>query len=318
MIQDSRAETPDPRPEVTVGNCICCQDRDPDYEQGYLCCRRCWGRAAAALRQIPDLLAELASLGYVERDNRPLRCSAHGCERLPSLAGYVRRDSKAWPSLPYCDPHAASLIVAADAAGGRWVTTREFDDWAPADPVAHRVSAGPVNGASSAPRVSGSAVPPVPIRIDPTDLLAPARRGSLAVADRSPWPADQIGYLPVATELEFWVTDWAILRGEHLPPPDVASLAGWLRDRLGWACTDHPALDEFTAKLGSIHGALTAATGTGTPRPETLTAPCPGCGMLTLYRDVDAERIACAGDCPLLMTSDDYARYVQTLIKEAA
>jgi hypothetical protein len=188
------------------------------------------------------------------------------------------------------------------------------------DPVANMLTAGPINGAKSAPRVSGSTAAPVPIRIDPTDLTAPARPGSLAVHVCGRWPQDQIGWLSVATELDFWAADWATERHESRPSPQVPFLCGWLLDRLDWAAREHVALDEFATKLSGLYGALTSAVGGWTAKPETLITPCRSCGMLALYREIgpapEYDRVAC-GACPSLLTEFEYAEYVKCLIEEA-
>lgn len=259
--------------------CILCPPRGDDDqghppEPGWRCCWRAHDRMAAALRDIPVLVDELAGLGYVERD--------------------VRQGTRA--------VRDGDRIVRVPA---------------PADPVAHLWPAGPTNGASSQPRVGGSALPSVPIRIDPTDLLAPARPATLAIADTGHYASDQIGYLSVATELEFWARDWADLLGHHLPLPTVPELARWLLNRLEWACAIHPALDEFAGKLRHLRSTLTAACGRSEPRPEALEAPCPGCGQLALWRDPDLESIAC-GCCPVLLSEESYADHVNQLIEEAS
>lgn len=177
-------------------------------------------------------------------------------------------------------------------------------------------------GRSRSARVSGSREAPLPLRVDPLDLSMPARPASTAVKLRGAWSTrggdpDQIGHLSVATELDGYARMWAADRHEHGPDPQVPLLTVWLLDRLDWACEVFPAVDEFAATVGRLYGTLTAATGGFPARPETLTAPCPSCGILGLYRDVDIERVAC-GCCPVLMTDDDYAEYARQLIEEAA
>lgn len=219
------------------------------------------------------------------------------CNELSGL-GYVERDGRA-PKLVFPNGHQS----AGEAVP-------HFD------PISNGLTAGPLNGSKGAPRVSGSTERPVPIRIDPTDLLATSRQGSLAVAVTGAHAQDQIGHLAVATELEFWARDWADSRGENPPLPLVPILCRWLLDRLDWACQHHHALDEFAAALRRLQGALFGLCGYGEPRPETLSAPCPGCHMLTLYRDVDMQRIVCGAGCAELMTEDSYAEYAKRLIKE--
>lgn len=256
--------------------CVICQEAERLVEPGWLVCSRDYWRLSNALRAIPDLVAEIQSLGYVQRDYR----GEHG-------------------------------FAAVDRHGQR---LPHFDQ------IAHALPAGPVNGRTGAPRVSGSNGTPLPIRVDPTDLTAAVRPASTAVHARSPWPADQIGWLSVATELDFWATDWATARNELRPSPQVPLLCSWLADRLDWATSDHQAgtvaLEEFAAKVSSLYGALMSAVGGWAARPETLITPCRSCGMLALYREIGpadgSDRVAC-GACPALLTESDYAEWVTEL-----
>jgi len=124
------------------------------------------------------------------------------------------------------------------------------------DLLARLDPAGAGNG--SGPKVSGSKDPPVPLSVDVVDLTTQSRGGTLTIAG-----PDQIGYLSVATELDFWVMDWRLLLwSDHsIPLPTVAVLAGWLRNRLDIACDEHPAIDEFAAKIRQIHKTLTRMVG---------------------------------------------------------
>lgn len=194
--------------------------------------------------------------------------------------------------------------------------------WPHFDQIANALPSGPLNGPRNGAKVSGSTDRPVPIRIDPTDLLAPARAASTAVHVRSPWPADQIGHLAIATELDFWVVDWAEARGEGRPPiPSVPVLAGWLVDRLDWAIEDHPALDEFAEKVYGIRGALMGALGLYAAPPKSMEAPCgnPRCdgeGSRTLFQEYPGARVQCSM-CTALLSEEEYAEYVRSLIEEA-
>lgn len=248
---------------------------DRDVENNLSVCRRDRERMAFRLRALPRLVADLASLGYVARDDLT--------PRVVYPAGHDREGQPV--------PHL--------------------------DPVARALTAGPLSGASNAPRVNGSGEASVPIRVDPTDLLSPARAGSLAVAARSPWPDDQIGHLSAATELDFWVMDWSILRGESLPAPDVHTLSRWLLDRLDWACREHAAVDEFAEKLRQLHGALSAAAGERPAPPEPRDRECPRCRLLTLVLDRSTGYTECtAEDCRALLTEEDYREYLRDLIAD--
>jgi hypothetical protein len=233
---------------------------------------------AAALRDIPVLVVELSGLGYVERDG------------VVPVLSFPSGHERAGEPVPHLDP------------------------------VARVLTAGPVNGARSGPRVTSSGERSLPIRVDPTDLLLPARPGSVGVKTRGAWSGvpggdpDQVGNLAVATELEFWARDWADARGEGCPLPTVPVLAGWLLDRLDWACASHPALDEFAGKLTHLRTVLTAATGRLPARPEPVDRPCPACHLLMLRRLPDSDYIDCAG-CGRVLTDDEYRDHLEDVIK---
>lgn len=220
---------------------------------------------------------------------------------LASL-GYVQRDYRGLHGFPAVDEHGNRLPHH--------------------DPVANVLPSGPLNGSRSAPRVSGSGDAPVPIRLDPTDLLAPARPASTAVRMAGNWwriaggDPDQTGRLSVATELETWARDWATDRHEGWPDPQVPSLCRWLADRIDWACHDHPAVDEFAADVQRIHGGLMAANGHFGAPPKSMTASCPSCDGLYLTQEYPEGWIECA-NCRRLLNPEEYAEYVRTLIEDA-
>lgn len=161
-------------------------------------------------------------------------------------------------------------------------------------------------GAGSGPKVSGSREAPVPVSLDAVDLAAPARAGSVGIRTRGDWSTkggdpDQVGYLPVATELDTWVRDWITQEwcpGAHLPTPTVAILGGWLRTRLDDACDQHPAVDEFAADVKRVHRSLTRAIGELRNTGERV-GTCPSklrddtrCNT-TLRADPYVDQIAC-------------------------
>lgn len=290
-----------------VTACILHLEDEHPPEPGWLCCWRARDRMAAALRDIPVLVVELSGLGYVERDVRPLKCTMLICDAPARWRGsFEPKDGPPDPRLALCGMHALILFTDGLLFGVRPVLPV-------ADPIAYALTAGPVNGARNGPRVMSSGERSLPIRIDPTDLLAPARPGSLAVAETGLYASDQIGHLAVATELEFWARDWADALGHHIPLPTVPELACWLLDRLDWACQHHRALDEFAGKLRSLRSSLTAAAGRFDAPTEMLAAPCPGCRNELLYRDTDLECIACGG-CPVLLSDEAYAEHARALV----
>lgn len=229
---------------------------------------------------------------------------ASALRQIPRLLADLRD-----PDVPVDDK-----TVRRDDAGRRWPHH---------DPVAATdgTPAGPVPEPSRWSRVAGTRPAREPVNLDAVDLTSrvnhPARqllaRGVLGLDD------DQVGHLSAATILDGWVRDWVERRGrgEGLPRPAAEVLCGWLGDRLDWACAEHPAVDEFADELGELFRTLMGITGWSTPPPETLSVECPSCAMLTLYRDVDLERVAC-GSCPKLMTEGEYAEHCRRLIEEAA
>lgn len=219
-------------------------------------------------------------------------------ELVDELAGggYVQRDGF----------DAKVLFPAGHVRAGELVPHR--------DPVAHALTSGPVNGRSGAPRVAGTGERSLPIRVDPTDLLAAARPASLAVAVTGRYASDQIGHLAVATELEFWARDWADTRRESCPYPTVPLLARWLLDRLDWACSTHPALDEFATKLRDLRGSLTAAAGRLEPFPTPVDRPCPSCRWWALSKAPGEDLIRC-GHCDRALSDDEYRDHLEAVIK---
>jgi hypothetical protein len=180
------------------------------------------------------------------------------------------------------------------------------------DPVASVVPAGMVPGPGHGGRVSGSRERPLVIRVDAHDLAMPARV-------LPPYGEDQVGHPPIATVLDGWVRDWRThrSRGEGLPEPTVKILSDWLLTRLDDACDDHPAIDEFSAALRQIHGALRAQLGMVEVPDYKVGVPCRGCDRITLYRSNGSDYVEC-GSCPSLLSPDDYTRWTGLVSAAAA
>jgi hypothetical protein len=193
------------------------------------------------------------------------------------------------------------------------------EEWPHFDQIANALPAGPINSRAWSARVSGSATPPIPIRIDPVDLTGPARpatwtlyaRGLLGLDD------DQIGTLSVATILWRAVAEWAAALGHaelELPRPTVPIMCAWLRERLDWACEHHPRIADFADELRELQGVLLAANGLIEAPPKLMEARCPSCGNLGLHQAHDEAHIECA-TCPAVVLSPaEYADYARTLI----
>src|SRR6266487_4675277 len=105
--------------------CVLCAKREPDLPP---VCGPCRWLVDLRLREIPDLAAELYSLGSTQRDARPK-----------------------WVD---------ELDEDGDPTGVRILTNQ------PVDPPAHWFTSGPIPGASRAPRVAGSRERGVPVRLD--------------------------------------------------------------------------------------------------------------------------------------------------------
>jgi len=164
-------------------------------------------------------------------------------------------------------------------------------------------------GQAHGQRVSGSREAPLPLRVDPLDLMMPARVGIVHDVWR-----DQTGQVSVATILDLWVRDWRDVRdrGEGLPTPTVLELTRWLGNRLEWACDDHPAVDEFANEMRDLRRILRSFVGVNEIRPEHLDVPCRRCDLLDLHRLPGEDRVEC-GSCGCLMTEAEFTTWTRLL-----
>jgi hypothetical protein len=157
---------------------------------------------------------------------------------------------------------------------------------------AELVPAGPTRQISRS-QIRGVRHCPVPANLDLLDLIGGIRPASLTVP---PDPEVQVGYIAVATELDFWVKDWAGYLGLDLPGAEVPELAQWLRAHLAWACGHHFAVDEFAAKLERLAGVVRHWAGESDDRMKV--GRCPAvrdgrtCGA-TLKADAWLDVIEC-------------------------
>lgn len=170
-------------------------------------------------------------------------------------------------------------------------------------------------GSSGGEKVSGSREAPIPLALDVLDLSLPLRGGQVV---HDPEPGYQVGVIPVVWTLDSWARDWqaTLVPDQRLPVPTVATLAGWLRDRLHLACGKHPAIDECAEELRETVATLRGVLGRADLR-HRLPAPCPDCEMLTLYREDGAEYVEC-GSCHRLWSEDEYAWLVRIAVEEVA
>lgn len=259
---------------------ICVVDQHREVESGQVC-PGCAHRIACDLRDIADLYVELVTELPVN-PNRPIEVTYTEYEA-------IRAKGKKLQWRPVEKTLTCGVDPLAEAAASHAQTT-----------------------SSGTPRVSGSREAPLPLRVDVLDLTMPARGGT--VHDLH---GDQIGHVAVASVLDQWVEDWREHRdrGERRPePPTVVVLVDWLGKRLGDACDDHPAIDEFAADVRRLCRVLRMVTGDGPARPERLPAPCPGCDLLALTRDHAGVRCRACGED---WTEGQYAEWVGRLVRDA-
>jgi hypothetical protein len=154
-------------------------------------------------------------------------------------------------------------------------------------------------GTGTGVKVSGTRTPPLPLALNPLNLLVGAPGGSGAIVD--PF-GDQHGAIPPVVVLDLWVRDWIDVRArdEHDPVPTIATLTSWLIHRLDWALDHHPAIDEFARE---VH--LTLRTIKAVTQAERKGEPVGRCPMETrdggrcgtkLYADPYVDQISC-GRC---------------------
>jgi hypothetical protein len=203
---------------------------------------------------------------------------------------------------PLRDEHGQPWLTCGPCAGRTRRALAELPALVTQAEVEARV---PLKAGAGGPKVGGSTEPRSPLGLDAADLAGPARAGSLTVVDRTAWPEDQIGHLPVATEIEFWARDLAEVRGEGVPLPNVADLCGWLLDRLDDACRNWPPIDEMAPKIWAVHGALMGTLGLVDVPEYKKGVPCPKCGELNLYRANGNTYVEC-GSCPAYISEDEY------------
>lgn len=263
-----------------TGTCISCQERDPLPELAPVC-GVCRSRTRGQLVEIPDLCAVLAAGPRPELQAGP--------------AQLIR-------------------VVAIDVLDDGLVLVESHEHHA--RPIT--IAAGAIPGPPAGPRVAAAGdAAPVPVRLDTVDLLAPARRHTSATVALA-YPEqddDQIGHLSAATVLDGWCRDLAETRRETVPRTLVYQQCRYLLDRLDWACTEHPAVDELATEIGHLWSVLRRAAGLAPPQPELCEGvPCRNldCDLKTLYRVPGSRYIECAS-CGMLLTDEEYDRWVKLL-----
>lgn len=218
------------------------------------------------------------------------------CILCPTVDREGNPREKNWPAerSQACTGHAERLYRALEVAP--WQTAI--------------LSAAPGSNTGQA-RVSGSAEPPLGVRVSVLNLMGPANTGT--VHDEY---GDQNGTVSVATVLDMWCSDWADLRGkgEQRPVPTVDRLAEWLSKRLDWALAEHPALEDFAHDLHRTIAALKAANGDLPAENEHKDGvECPGCDRMTLYDIPEHDFIECVEPkgCGKLLKPTEYYQWVR-------
>lgn len=171
----------------------------------------------------------------------------------------------------------------------------------------HSLASGPT-GTPGRVRVAGTRTAPLPVSLALLDLVGP---GSPHVTDTH---HDQEGDLPPDVWMLQWATDWAEQLDHYRPPRTVSALVTWLRNRLNWACDDHPAVDEFAAELRAQVGRLRALAGILRARPELCEGvACQHCDTRALWRI--EGRVEC-GECGRIYTTEEYVTWVRELAQQ--
>lgn len=126
---------------------------------------------------------------------------------------------------------------------------------------------------------------------------------------------DQTGHLGVLSVLDWWARDWQsyLPTWQLLPEASISALVGWFTQRIDWACSTHPAIDDFAGELDDLVGAVRSVAGLTRPRPELKWGvPCRECEKVTLYRWPGSDYIEC-GSCPALISPEEYARWTSLI-----
>lgn len=199
----------------------------------------------------------------------------------------------------------------------RWPAWRWWRGGEADDPLSRILPMGIVPSSLGAgARVSGSKEPAALADLDRLDLTASPRAAFPSAAGRAN-KVDQIGLPSVAADLDLWVRDWRdrLFPGQHLPPPDVPALVGWLEIRLSEACDRHPAIDEFADQINALKRALRGKLGLNAPPRERCDGVvCKACDRMALYRE--SALVSC-GYCGLNYSDSEYREWVGLLAAQA-
>jgi hypothetical protein len=177
-------------------------------------------------------------------------------------------------------------------------------------------------GQSGSERVSGSREVPVPLRLEPLDLMARADQADRPLFVRGLLGLDdaQVGSLSVATVLQTRCVEMsALLDGDAeewlTRRPDVPHMVSWLSRHLSWAWSDYPDVadlaDEVTTLTYSMRALLNVSR-----KPIYLKDPCPSCSYRALRRDPGGGDVEC-GHCRRVWPHTQFERLAVVLADDA-
>jgi hypothetical protein len=149
-------------------------------------------------------------------------------------------------------------------------------------------------GTGTGVKVSGTRTPPLPLALNPLNLLVAGGTGPV----HDPY-GDQHGPIPPLVVLDLWVGNWIAFRqrDEHEPVPTISTLTSWLLNRLDDAFDHHPAIDDFAREIHATYRTIKAVT-----QAERKGEPVGRCPMETrdggrcdtkLYADPYVDQIQC-------------------------
>lgn len=174
-------------------------------------------------------------------------------------------------------------------------------------------------GQSGGERVSGSREVPVPLRLEPLDLAAPADQADRVLFARGALGIDpeQVGSLSVATILQTRCVEMAGLLEVEAPSPDVPAMVSWLSRHLSWAWADYPDVADLAGEVTTLVYSLRTLLNVSR-KPIYLKDPCPACGRKALKRDPGGgEKVEC-GHCRAVWDFDEFERLAVVLADDAA
>lgn len=207
----------------------------------------------------------------------------------------------------------------------QWVELDPDDHVHRRDYVAARLPSGSNGNKTGTGPLSGSRHAPIPISPDRIDVLGPTRQGSRGPQVRGVLGVDndQVGHLSLATTLETWIRDWCERRdqGEGGPVMRVDQMCQWLYNRLDWACSEHPAIDEFADEIRSYRSTMVGLLGLIEKVDYKDGIACPKCNERALFQRAGGVRdgslwIEC-GRCPAILSPVEYAEHTEALQAKA-